>query len=78
MSKRLPNGTIIGQTTDSGGGGITYCLKENLIGVGLVKEGQLYFVAKCALHNLQNGLANAIKTVYGEGGIGKHNGTVTY
>jgi len=58
---------LVGQCTDSGGGGTKHALRRALADHNLVLEDR-YLVATCSLHNIQTMLRNAIVTVMGEGG----------
>jgi hypothetical protein len=59
---------LTGQTTDSGGGGVSESLMSEL------NKGNLctptYLVASCALHAIQIALSNPVKKTLGEGKLG--------
>ena len=59
---------LIGQCTDSGGGGTKKALKRALEEANLL-SGDGYLLATCCLHNLQTALRVAVENVLGEGGM---------
>ena len=63
---------ISGQTTDSGGGDVGHSLMKELQKLYIIDPNH-FEVSFCALHGVQLTFANPIKTVYGEGRIGKRN-----
>ena len=69
ITRFLPerNMKILGQCTDSGGGGTKYALARALMEKNMASAN--YLVCTCSLHNLQTCLRNAVTNVLGEGGI---------
>lgn len=70
LERVFPDGVevkLVGQCTDSGGGGTKHALQRALAEHNLLLE-DCYLVATCSLHNIQTMLRNAILTVMGEGG----------
>ena len=63
------NLTIMGQATDSGGGGTLFSLARMLRNLGMPGMAAAYIVGSCSLHNLQTALHNAIIEVFGEGRV---------
>jgi hypothetical protein len=59
---------LLGQTTDSGGGGVLEKLAEALKKRNLCQDN--YAVANCTLHAIQLTLSNPVKVSFGEGGLG--------
>ena len=57
---------LVGQCTESGGGGTKYALQRALLAQNLVAG--CYLVSTCSLHNLQTMLRSALTTVMGKGG----------
>ena len=60
--------TIMGQCTDSGGGGTLFSLATALRNLNLPGMHTNYLVGSCSLHNIQTALRNAMQEVFGEGG----------
>ena len=69
MRRISPNCTIsiLGQCTDSGGGGTKFALARALTEKNMTSAN--YLVCTCSLHNLQTCLRNAVTNVLGEGGM---------
>lgn len=65
---------LAGQTTDSGGGGVLDDLADSL-GERQRTDQELYFVARCSIHNQQKALENGILTAFGDGGVDKRTPT---
>ena len=63
---------LSGQTADIGGNGIGESLMEELRKLFLISVDHFEFYF-CSLHGVQLTFANPIKTLYGEGKIGKRN-----
>jgi hypothetical protein len=63
---------LYAQSTDSGGGGTLYSLKEGLLTLNWVSD-YLYFVLPCTIHAWQRALQNAMEGVFGLGGLGSRN-----
>ena len=59
---------VMGQCTDSGGGGTLFALERAFRKLNLPGMHVYYLVGSCSLHNLQTALRNAIQQVFGEGG----------
>ena len=59
---------LLGQTTDSGGGGVLENLADALKARQLCQDN--YQVASCTLHAIQLTLSNPVKVSFGEGGLG--------
>mgnify|MGYP003321216558 FL=1 len=67
IRRLVPMGTkVLGQCTDSGGGGTKYALFRALANKNLTWNN--YLVCTCYLHNLQTSSRNAVVNVLGEGG----------
>jgi hypothetical protein len=62
---------LMGQSTDSGGGGVLDGLARELKGHGVMHERA--FIVSCGIHNLQLQLSRPIKELIGDGGIDNRN-----
>ena len=60
---------LLGQCTDSGGGGVLDSLADELRTRHLTQEN--YLISACTLYALQLALANPVKKTFGEGGLEK-------
>ena len=70
LKRIFPEGVdvkLVGQCTDSDGGGTKFALAKALDERHI--SAQNYLVTTCALHNLQTCLRNAVVNVLGEGGM---------
>ena len=65
---------VMGQTTDSGGGGTLFALANKLREFHMAGMAENYVVGSCCLHNLQTALRNAIIEISGEGGMDSETG----
>ena len=65
--KKLNNHLLGGQTTDSGGGGVSEDLAKELKKRNICEVR--YLIANCTLHAIQLALSNPVKSVFGDGGL---------
>jgi hypothetical protein len=59
---------LYGQATDSGGGGVGYSFRKELMLQGITCQMKEYLVSFCKLHRIQLTLSNSIQHILGEGG----------
>ena len=60
---------LLGQTIDSGGGGVTESLASELKNIGRISF--FYCIVNCCLHAQYKALQKSVEQVYGAGGLGE-------